>query len=305
MTTSDRALTNTRSRSERVRARRARLVREYQPAPPEERRASRRKKKPRQRHDLSLSVARGAEVQLPAMPAVHLGARLLSGMLLLLMILALWSVGSSEKFRVNLPEVTGNELLSSAQVRSLIQLDGRSVFSIKTEQVVEQLKGHAEILSASVSLGWPNLVEILIVERQPIVEWFDAGRSWWLSDDGVAFIQHGSRPELVQIESSESVLAVNERQLSPVVEPELLRAAVELSAEVPEVELLQFDGLHGLGFVDDRGWQVYFGMGGDMTMKVRVYQAIVEMLLEESTQVAMVSVENISAPYYLLQRAVK
>jgi hypothetical protein len=305
MTTSGRALTNTRSRSEQVRARRARLVREFQPAPPEERRTSRRKKKPRQRHDLPLSVARGAEVQLPAMPAVHLGARVLSCMLFLLMILTLWNVGSSEKFRVNLPQVTGNELLSSAQVRSLIQLDGRSVFSIKPDQVVDQLQQHSEILSASVTLGWPNLVEILVVERQPIVEWFDAGRGWWLSEDGVAFIQHGSRPELVKIESSEAVLGVDERQLSPVVEPELLRAAVELNAEMPEVELLHYDRLHGLGFEDDRGWQVYFGMGGDMAMKVRVYQAIVEMLLEESTQVAMVSVENISAPYYLLQRAVK
>jgi hypothetical protein len=239
------------------------------------------------------------------MPAVHFGARVMSGMLLLAMILALWNVRSSETFRVNQPDVTGNEMLSSTQVRSLVQLDGQSVFSIKPEQVMEQLQEHAEILSASVTLGWPNLVEIHLEERQPLVEWNDAGRIWWLSADGVAFIQHGSRPELVQIESSEAVLAVDDRQLSPVVDPELLQAAVELSGEIPEIESLYYDGLHGLGFEDGRGWQAYFGIGGDMAMKVRIYRAIVEMLSEESTAVAMVSVENLSAPYYLLQRAVQ
>jgi hypothetical protein len=83
-----------------------------------------------------------------------------------------------------------------------------------------------------------------------------------------------------------------------VIPPATLQAAAVLNALIPEFTPLRYDVTHGLGFDDPRGWTTYFGLGGDMVLKVRVYQALVVHLTGHGLQPALVSVEDASAPYY-------
>ena len=302
MTINERVLGAVRTRADRVRARRARLVREVEPAPREQWIKPRRRRHPRRRHDFALPTGVGVEARLPALPAVRLGTRLVSVILLAATILGLAYAYASPDFHVERATVINNRLLSQAQVRSIAQVDGNLVFLINPMQVVERLMQLPEVLTATVRLGWPNRVEIQLEERHPVVEWNDAGRIWWLSSDGMAYVQHGSWPGLIRIMTEESVLHISKQAMEPVISPDVLRAAMLLCAQLPEIEVLQYDGESGLGFVDTNGWQVYFGDEGDITQKIRIYRALAEQLSDRGVRVAMINLENESASYISVER---
>jgi hypothetical protein len=302
MTLNERTLSSVRTRADQVRARRARLERVIERPSRERKVKPGRKARPRRRYDLAIPVERGAEVRLPSLPTVRVGTRPLTALLLSVMLWWMGQVLSSPTFHVEQPIVRGNTLLSPAQVRSIAQLDDMLVFLIDTQDVVDRLEKFPEVSSAQVQVGWPNEVEIQIEERKPIVEWDDAGRVWWLSSDGVAFIPHGLRSGMVKVETEEPTLQISDEPLKPVITPELLQAASEMYAQMPEVGWFTYDRIHGLGFDDARGWVGYFGTQGDMPLKVRIYRALTEQLSEKMAQATLVSVENASAPYFRVER---
>ena len=202
---------------------------------------------------------------------------------------------------VNEIHVEGAEMLSTAQIRSLSGIEGQSIFLLDPGVIKDQLEGAAEVKTATIKMGWPNQIEVQVQERFPAVEWNDAGRIWWLSTDGVAYVQHGDGQNLVKIHSEETELQVKENATDPVVDPGLLRAVAALSKHLPEVQSWNFDADHGLGFVDAHGRQVYFGTSGDMPMKVRTYLSIADKLVAENIQAKTVSVEDQAGPYYSIR----
>ena len=50
-----------------------------------------------------------------------------------------------------------------------------------------------------------------------------------------------------------------------------------------------------------RGWIVYLGDVQDFDMKLHVYQELIDHLKEANTRPALISVEYVHAPYYLLE----
>lgn len=302
MTLNERALGRIRTRADRVRARRAKLVREIEPVARDPLLKRRRRKRTRRRYDFALPTGIGVEARLPALPTIYLGPRLLTILLLASMILVLGHVLSSSDFHVEQAKVIGNKLLSNDQARSMAQVDGNLIFLIDPQQVVDQLMEYPEVLSAEVDIGWPNQVQIQLVEREPIVAWDDAGRAWWISADGVAFIQHGTWPDLVKIKVAETVLHVSEDPLVPVIEPEVINAAVTLRANLPEIETLDYDSVYGLGIEDAKGRTIYFGVEGDMTVKVRMYQQIAELLSAGDLQQVEIFLTDQDHPFYRVKR---
>lgn len=301
MTLSERALGRIRTRADRVRERRAKLVREIEPVSKDPMLKRSRPKRTRRRFDFALPTGVGVEARLPAIPSVRIGPRLLTIFLLASMILAFIRVLTSNDFYVEQAKVLGNKLLSNAQTRSMAQVDGNLIFNIDPRRVVDQLKQYPEVLSAEVDISWPNQVEISLVEREPVVEWYDAGRTWWMSADGVAFIQHGSWPDIVKVRAQASVLQVFEDPLVPVIKPEVLSAAVDLSANMPEIETLNYDSAYGLGIEDSNGRIVHFGVEGDMTVKVQMYRQLVERLSARNNNRVEIFLMNQDRPFYRLE----
>jgi hypothetical protein len=302
MTFREQALEGVMSRSERVRARRARVAREFEPAPRERRRKPQRTRRPRRRLDITLAPERAVEVRLPPPPTFRLRDRLTTAVLLAA---ALWWLGgvlSSTRFHVAEAAVHGNTLLSASQVRSIARVDGKLIFAVNTEEVANRLQALPEVSATAVEIGWPNTVDIHVQERQPVVAWNDAGRTWWLSPDGMGIVERDAALDLVHVETGESFLQISEDALSPVVEPSLLQAAINLKEHLPEDARLQYDRQYGLGYEDPRGYLVYFGAEGDMALKIRIYEAIVAKLEGEGNLVNMVNVADPSAPYFRLVR---
>jgi cell division septal protein FtsQ len=298
VTVSERALGLSNNRADAVRERRARKTRRVDRARRIETPKPKRKRTPRRRYRVTLAAERGAEMQFAAIPAGSLGARTVSVIVLILAIGSLFRFANSERFKVGEVSVDGIEMLTAAQIRSLAGIEGRSIFFLDPVEITKHVEEAAEVRSAVVKMAWPNRVDLQVQERHPVVEWNDAGRIWWLSTDGVAYVQHGDGHDLIQINSEQTSLQVKEEAGDPVVDPSLLRAVASLSKHLPDVQSWMFDMDHGLGFTDKQGWQVYFGTGGDMPMKVRMYQSIADQLAGENILATMVSIEDQAAPYY-------
>jgi len=291
-----------RSRSEEVRSRRARLDRPTEPARRVRRQDAGRRSRPRKVREVSWPSEIGARLRLPALPAFRTGARLLSLSLACLLIWVLASAFRSAEFQVIQAQVEGSAMLGDDRIRSIAGVDGSLIFLVDPAEVQSRLVAQPEIQSAEVLLRWPNLVRIAVVERQPMVAWTDDGRVWWLSADGVAFLPHGERSDLVRIDSDDSILRIQRDALVPVIAPEILWAAASLRMQAPEAELLRYDPLHGLGFDDPLGWKAYFGTSGDMVVKVQLYRKIAQALQAQGVQAEWVSIEDPAAPYYRVTR---
>jgi hypothetical protein len=262
------------------------------PAPPKRRKTLRR------RYDLALPVELGAEIRLPAIPIIRPGPRMFSAALLLGTIWILTQVLRSPGLITAEASVSGVKLLSPAQVRSIALTAGSPSFLVDPKQVAGRLIAHSEIAAAQVKVRWPNRVEIQVEEREPFVAWNDGGRKWWLSRDGVAFLQHGEWPGLVQVTTEEPTLNITEDPLATAISPDVLVAATALSAQLPEAEALNYDPIRGLSFPDPRGWTAVFGSGGDMLLKVRLYRGIVDDLAQRGISATLISVADPATPFY-------
>lgn len=302
MSVDERALGLPRTRAERARSRRARQASVVEAPPRLHRAKPKRRKTLRRRYDLALPVELGAEIRLPAIPVIRPGPRLISAGMFLGTIWMLTTLLRSPGLVTAEASVRGNKMLSPAQVRSLALTKGMPSFMIDPREIAGRLTAHSEIATAKVTVGWPNQVEIRIEEREPFVAWDDGGRKWWLSRDGVAFLQHGEWPGLVQVTTHEPVLNISQDPLATAISPEVLVAATALSAQLPEAATLNYDSIKGLSFDDPRGWTAVFGFGGDMLLKVRLYRGIVDDLSGRGISAALVSVADTATPYYRMVR---
>jgi hypothetical protein len=248
--------------------------------------------------ELAVPAEIGAALRLPALPAFRAGARVLSVSLTLALAWLLVSAFRPGRFWLERAQVSPTALLSESQVRSIADVDGRPIFLISPAEARARLMTQPEIQSARVVVHWPNRVELLIDERRPMVEWDDAGRVWWLSADGIAFLQHGDLDNLIRITAAEPSLHVSRDPLAPVLDPEALWAAGALLAQIPEATGLEYHPDYGFGFTDPKGWQAYFGTGGDMVLKVQLYRKISEVLVQRGIAAEVVSVEDPAAPFY-------
>jgi hypothetical protein len=299
VTVSERVLGGPRTRAERVRARRASQQRQLEPlAGKAKRKSTRSARRPRRRLDLAIPSELGAEIRLPAIPAVHTGPRLVSLVLLCLVGYGLVALKGASAFYVADADVVGAEMLTADQVRSIARVDRQSIFKVDPGAGAAQFSSIAEVAAVRVKVKWPNKVEVDVTERKPVIAWDDGGRRWWISRDGVAFLDHGSWPDLITVVSDQAVLNISDDPLAKVIPDKILVAASVLSAELPKGTTLRYDPVYGLGFDDPKGWTAYFGVDGDMVMKMRLYQALAAQLAEQGIQANMVSVKDPSTPYY-------
>jgi hypothetical protein len=65
---------------------------------------------------------------------------------------------------------------------------------------------------------------------------------------------------------------------------------------------MQYDPSFGLGWQDPQGWMVFFGRNtSEITTKLLEYQTIIAALQERNITPALISLENLHAPFYRLE----
>ena len=280
----------------------------------------------RKRGKVPLTLQRkGAEVQLPALPRLQLGWRLISGLIFLLSLTAVVSFASVDTFKVSAINLEGAERLSSDAILSQVNIQNLSIIKIQPDEIEAQIAERFPGLSSvRVSVGLPAAVTVKVTERQPLVLWQQETNALWIDAEGVMFpvwgeaevpltvIAASNPPESrnLQEETAGQVEAEEETNLDtglfdtyPRTTPEFVRSILLLNQHLPEGTPLQYDPEFGLGWQDPAGWLVYFGKDiKDMETKLTEYQAIIETIKARSLSPALISLEFMHAPFYRMEQ---
>jgi cell division septal protein FtsQ len=221
--------------------------------------------------------------------------RLVSGLIVLSLLMVLALFFTSDAFYVRSIAVGGLRYMTSTEIFSLTNVTNLHVFWIDPEQVRADILRSSTVADAEVRVGWPpNMVQIVITEREPALVWEQAGTATWIDLQGRVMRQRENRPDLLRVSVDDSVVG----PVGASVEQNVVSGAVQLQTLLPGVSLLRYHPEKGLGYNDHRGWEAWLGTGTDMPEKVRIYNSIVSSLQARSIVPSEISVANPDAPYY-------
>jgi POTRA domain, FtsQ-type len=254
-----------------------------------------------------LPVAPDAELRGISIARPNLGRRLPSFLVVALLASAIYFAFNTPQLRVVEAQVIGNQMLTPAEINSALDISGQPTFLLMPSELEKRLRlQFPELAAAKVDIELPNTVSVQVVERRPVIRWEQGDGYTWVSEDGIAFRPHGDMPGLISVVALsappiEGIVSPDSLTPAPFLSPELVKGIKELAAHVPPGVQVLYDANFGLGWIDPRGWKVFFGTSGtDMELKVRVYESMVASLTERGIKPAMINVTYPTAPYYRL-----
>ncbi len=225
-----------------------------------------------------------------------LSARMLSAVILFSLLVVLFLFFQSDAFYVHRIEVGGLNHLDAAEVFTLSGVANLHIFWVDAEEVRRAVLRSPSVADAEVRVGWPpHLVQIEVQERAPALVWEQAGVRTWIDVRGRVMPQRSDLQGLLRVvvEGRDGPLGPND-----VIPQDVVDGALQLRALFPNIEVLLYSPMEGLGYQDGRGWRVWFGSGTNMAAKLTVYNALVEDLLARGIQPEYIDVGDVDAPYY-------
>jgi cell division protein FtsQ len=267
-----------------------------------------RSKKARRRFDVALS-APGAEIRLPALPQIQFGWRLVSGLLVVALSVLLYYLWTLPLFQVANVEVSGLSRLNGRDINTVLNVANQPIFALDARKMKQKItSAFPEFSNVEVKLGLPNVVQVDVVERLPLLKWHQEGRTTLVDANGFAFPERALEEKgpsvVVEATSVPPAIPVGEMKDASLqfLSVDMVSAILSMSAQVPAGSSLIYDAQHGLGWQEKQGWSVYFGDARDIDMKLNVYKTLLKQLKKDGISPALISVEYVHAPYYRLEQ---
>lgn len=227
---------------------------------------------------------------------VFVSWRAFSGLIILVLVIVLLLFFSSDAFYVHTISVGGLRYLTKEEIFTFANIANMHIFWVDPEQVRRDVMREPTVADATVYIGWPpDMVQIIIEEREPALIWVQAGVSVWVDLHGRVMRLREDRSDLPQILVDDLVEgAIGGNVLVPT---DVVNGAIQLSELLPQVDVFRYNPHSGLGYQHPSGWQVWFGVGSDMAEKMLIYQGIEQNLLSRGIVPYKISIENPDAPY--------
>jgi hypothetical protein len=259
----------------------------------------------RKRYDMAFTIS-GTHVRTPGitLPHFEFNTRWFSAALTGLLLLALYLMWTSSMFLVTAPELTGNQRLSSTDLSAITQLSGKPIFLAFPAQIESILRAaYPDLSFVNVRVGFPNRLIVNVVERTPIMAWYQNDAMAWIDTNGVAFPARGAADGLINVVANGTPPQVKEGDAPAFervyVQPQLVQGFQELYPYVPAGTPMVYDPQYGIGWQETSGWQVFFGEKLDnIPLKIQEYESIVKMLTLKGVQPSLISVAYLDAPFY-------
>lgn len=262
----------------------------------------------------------GTEVRLPALPNVKMGWRLFSAIIAVLTAGALFFMAMSNELKISSVSLSGSQRVSADEIIGSLSVGGSPIVEVVPADIEKSiLATFSEIASANVSVTLPNIINVVVTEREPVIAWLNDNQvTKWIDKDGYGFQPRGDSTGLLAVHSvgepphplgwvdTNSITYVNpteaDTSVKPSVDPAFVHAVDKLSTILPEGTNLLHDPETGLGWNDPNGWQVYFGSDSEkIDLKLAEYETIVSSILAQNLHPVMISMEFLHAPYYRLE----
>lgn len=199
--------------------------------------------------------------------------RLVSGVIVIGLIAVLYLFLTADAFFVSAVGIGGERYLTREEIFRYSDVAQQHIFWVDADDVEARLEAVPNIADAQVLIGWPpDMVQLLVVEREPALIWEQEIRVW-VDVNGIVMKLREDRSDLLRIvvQDVEEPIAVGQ-----VIPRTIVDGALQLKRRYPDISVLLYDSLTGLGHRDTRGWTVWFGTGEDIDTKLLVYNALVE-----------------------------
>ncbi len=258
----------------------------------------------RKGYDIAFSVG-STKIHAPALNIPQLGPRWVSAGMTLILGFMLMTMWTASPFIVKGAELTGNQRIGVTDINAVLGLVGEPIFKAVPAQIEANLHtAYSDLASINVKVGFPNKVIVDVIERMPVLAWYQNGVVTWIDASGVAFTPRGEVQGLIQVVATGAPANIPLDTSHPIydqkfISPEMVQAMSVLARDIPAGMPMTYDPVYGMGWQDPRGWNVYFGQDAkNISMKKNVYQAIVDTLLLQGVQPTLISVEYLNAPFY-------
>ena len=161
----------------------------------------------------------GGNARLPASrtsAAGRLHAGLVFGVLVVAILAgAAWALLGSSLLVVRHVEVTGNRLVTAAQVRQAARIaEGAPLATVNTAATARRVEKLAPVLSATVHRSWPDAIIISVRERTPVFAVAAAIGYQLIDSHGIAVSQAARKPASMPLLSSPPVVLRGSRAVS-------------------------------------------------------------------------------------------
>lgn len=258
----------------------------------------------RRRFQIAIHMPR-ADARSLHIPRPRFGMRLLSFILAAVLGTTLYLAFTRPELRVTEAQLTGNQMLTQAEMNSALNISGQPIFVLMPSDLERRLRlAYPELASVRVTVSLPNLVSVNVTERQPVIRWEQGGGYTWITEDGIAFRPRGELTGLIPVMALSAPFvegSVSDDPLTPApfISTEMVQALKGLVSHVPPGTPILYENGVGFGWNDPRGWRVHFGTSAsDVELKVRVYESMVSSLTQRGIRPALINVVYPTAPFY-------
>jgi hypothetical protein len=246
--------------------------------------------------------------KLPSIPRIahgHPNWRIASAFFAVLFTAMIVLAFQLQYFYVPSAYVFGNTRILSEEINGIIGVSGQNVFIVQPQELERRLRlNYPELLSAQVDVYLPNYVYVTVTERQPVILWNQNGGYTWVDGSGVAFRPRGEAAGLIMVNAVDAPPAGIQTSDDPYSPPpfihkDMVDSVQALAPLVPAGSTLTYSSADGFSWNDPRGWTAAFGTSSnDMALKIRVYQALVDSLIQRGKKPVYISVVHPDGPYY-------
>lgn len=223
--------------------------------------------------------------------------RVFSGMIVVSLLAVLFLLFGADSFYVHSIAVGGTRYMTKEDVFALAGIANMHLFWLDPAEIRTNILRSPTLADAQVYISWPpNMVQVVVQEREPALVWEQEGVATWIDLQGRVMRQWEDRPDLLRI----SVETPTDGPLSPetAIDTAIVNGALQLHELMPDRPAFRYHPEKGLGYTDTPGWNVWFGVGTDMPEKILIYNAIVGNLQARGLQPSEVDVIDPDAPYY-------
>lgn len=278
----------------------------------------------RRRYYLNLNNE-GAELQLPALPFIKPTWRWASGSMSIALIALIVFLLLSPKFKVNSINIEGLQRLDPSDVAASLGLQNATIFAVDTTKLKSILAdSYPELADVTISVSMPGMVSMSARERIPLLAWKYDKQTQWIDADGYIFPDRGSATPALSVEAdcTPPLMMANTSYSStmeldqvtptpssakpvnpPRLDPTVMTSILKLNQRIPQQTDLAYSASQGLGWYDSNGWSVYIGLSlNKLDTQITMYNAIASRLEQQGIHPALVSLVDVDAPYYRLER---
>lgn len=228
--------------------------------------------------------------------------RAFSGLIVISLTFVLSLFFATDFFYVRSVDVAGVRYVSRAEVFRYADIAEMHIFWVDPETVRQNILAASPVIAdARVTVSWPpNMVRIVVVEREPAVIWVQAGVVAWVDLQGRVLRfppqDDNSRPDLIRVIADNSIEGPPGGNV--LVDEAAISGALQLQQLLPGLSVLRYNPAKGLGFREPGGWDVWMGTGTNMRDKLLVYVTISANLQARGITPIEINVANPDAPYY-------